>query len=285
MKNLGKFNFKRFILVNIGVFIMVCGLYFFLIPNNLAVGGASGLAMLINKVFPVLPIGLVLLGLNAILFVLGFLTIGRDFGGYTIYASIAMSMMLSVFEKFIPMNSPLSDDILINLIFGIFIQGFGMGIVLNQGASTGGTDIIAKIVDKYTKLSFGTGLIVSDGLITVGAALIYGINLGMYALLGVITNAVVIDKMLAGFENKFSVTISSREFEKINTFIIDELYRGTTIYAAEGGFSRQDRKILATVLDRDEYIKLREFIRKTDQKAFMYVSTISEVEGEGFTYE
>lgn len=285
MKNLFKFNFKRFILVNIGVFIMVCGLYFFLIPNNLAVGGASGLAMLINKVFPVLPIGLVLLGLNTILFILGFLTIGRDFGGYTIYASIAMSMILSVFEKFIPMSSPLSDDILINLIFGIFIQGFGMGIVLNQGASTGGTDIIAKIVDKYTKLSFGTGLIVSDGLITVGAVLIYGINLGMYALLGVITNAVVIDKMLAGFENKFSVTISSREFEKINSFIIEDLDRGTTIYAAEGGFSRQDRKILATVLDRDEYIKLREFIRRTDQKAFMYVSTISEVEGEGFTYE
>lgn len=278
------FNFKRFLLINLGILILVAGLYFFLIPNNLAVGGASGLAMLLNAVIPQIPVSIFLLATNIILFIAGFVTIGRDFGGYTIYASLAMSFMLNLFEKFIPMDGPLTDDLFINLIFGIFIQGFGMGIVLNQGASTGGTDIVAKIIDKYTKFSFGNGLIMSDGAITLGAAFIYGAELGMYALLGIIINAVVIDKMLAGFETQYIITVSSREWKAINQYILKDISRGTTIYTAEGGYSGKERKLIQTVLERDEYVQLREFVRKTDHHAFMYVSTVSEVEGQGFTW-
>ncbi|MDO5713819.1 MAG: YitT family protein [Tissierellia bacterium] len=278
------FNVKRFFLVNLGIFILVCGLYFFLIPNNLAVGGATGLAMLLNALVPKIPVSIFLFGINLLLFIAGFLTIGKDFGGYTIYASLAMSFMLNGFEKFIPIKGPLTDDLFINLIFGIFIQGFGMGIVLNQGASTGGTDIIAKMIDKYTRFTFGNGLIMGDGAITLGAAFIYGAELGMYALLGIIINAVVIDKMLAGFDMQYAITINSREWKAINTFILDDLFRGTTIYTAEGGFSGKERKMIQTVLDRDQYVLLREFVRNTDNHAFMYVNTVSEVEGEGFTW-
>lgn len=278
------FNFKRFFLINIGIFVMVCGLYFFLIPNNLAVGGASGLAMLLNAVIPKIPVSIFLLAINIVLFGAGFLSIGKDFGGYTIYASFAMSFMLNMFEKLIPMDGPFSDDLFINLIFGIFIQGFGMGIVLNQGASTGGTDIIAKIVDKYTKFSFGNGLIMSDGAITLGAAFIYGANLGMYALLGIIINALVIDKMLSGFDSQYQITITSKEWSSINQYILKDLNRGTTIYIAEGGYSGRERKMIQTVLDRDQYVLLREYVRGVDSHAFMYVSTVSEVEGEGFTW-
>lgn len=280
-----KFNLKRFFLVNVGLLILVAGLYFFLIPSNLAVGGASGIAMLLNAVIPKIPVSVFLLVVNIFLFALGFVTIGRDFGGYTIYASLAMSGMLRLFEHLFPMDGPLTDDLFINLIFGIFIQGIGMGIVLNQGASTGGTDIIAKIVDKYTRFTFGNGLIMSDGSVTLGAAFIYGPKLGMYALLGIIINALVIDKMLAGFDTQYAITVSSREWKAINDFIITDLYRGTTIYHAEGGYSGHERKMIHTVVDRQQYVLLREFVRKTDSRAFLYVSNVTEVEGEGFTYE
>lgn len=275
----------RFLLINLGVLIMTAGLYFFLVPNNLAVGGASGFAILINGIIPSIPIGVILLVVNIILFVIGFYFIGKDFGGLTIYSALLMSVLLAIFEKLIPLEQPISEDLFINLIFGIFIQGLGMGIVLNCGASTGGTDIIGKILEKYTNLSFGNGLILIDGLITLGALFVYGPTLGMYALLGVIINGVVIDKMLSGFNTLYSITIVSTAHEAINKFIIEELDRATTLYVAQGGYSKNRRVIVQTVVERRQYVSLREFIRNTDPKAFIYVSNVNEVEGEGFTYE
>ena len=280
------FNIKRFLLVNLGVVLVTIGLHFFLIPNSLAVGGTSGLSIELGHIFPFIPVSYILFALNMILVVLGFVTIGRDFGFYTVYASMSLGFFLWLLERTIPTIRPIVEgDIFINLVFGIIIQAIGIGVVVNQGASTGGTDILAKIIEKYTRFSFGNGLIMSDGVVTLIALLLYGPGLGMYALLGCFMNSFVIDKMIAGFDTKFYVTIVSEKTEIINEFILKEIERGSTIYEAMGGYTKRNRKILTSVVNKGDLIKLKEFIRKTDEKSFMYVSSVTEVEGEGFTYE
>ncbi len=280
------FNLKRFLFVNIGVILVAVGLHFFLVPNSLAVGGTSGLSIEINHLFPFIPVPYILTALNAILVVIGFIFIGADFGFYTVYASISLGVFLRILEVIVPLSGSIVEgDIFINLIFGIFIQAVGIGIVVNQGASTGGTDIVAKIVETYTRFSFGQGLIMSDGVVTVLAALLYGPKLGMYALLGAFINSTVIDRMIAGFDTKYHITIVTKKVEEINQFILVDLYRGSTLYEAKGGYQKEDRTIIVTVVNKSDYVKLKEFIRQTDKDAFMYVSNVTEVEGYGFTYE
>jgi len=279
-----KFNIKRFMLINLGLLIMTLGMYFFLIPSNLAVGGATGLAMILSYLIPSIPMGVILAALNIILFITAFIVLGKEFGGYTVYASLALSGMIGFFELVIPMTAPFTDDLFINLIFGILINGVGMGIVFNQNASTGGTDIIAKIINKYTHMDIGKSLLASDFFITIFAGLVFGARLGMYALLGIVINSLVIDKMIAGFNVKINMLIISAELDSINSYILSDIGRGTTIYHGEGGFSNEDKRIINTIVSRSEYIKIRDFVRNIDKKAFVSVSYVTEVEGEGFTY-
>lgn len=278
-------RFKRFLIVNLGNFIIAAGLHFFLAPDNLAAGGSSGLAILIATIFPNLSISVILFLINFILFAVGLATIGKVFGAYTIYSTFAMSFFLGILERFIPITNPITDDIFINLFFGILIQAIGVGFVINEGASTGGTDIIGKIIEKYSHMSFGFGLAISDGLITIGALILYGPKIAMYSLFGVFVNSLIVDRILAGFGSKFSLTVSSDCLDEINDFIIVKLYRGSTIYEAIGGYSNEQRKVLTTVVDRKDYIKLRNFINKIDPSAFIYVSQVSEVSGLGFTFD
>ena len=154
----------------------------------------------------------------------------------------ALSFYLRLLEDFIPVNKPLTDDLFLNVFFGILIQAIGIAFVLNEGASTGGTDIIGMIVKKYTRFSFGTGLAVSDGLITLGALIFHGPKIGLYSLFGVFINSIIIDKMLSGFDSKFSLTIYSTKIPEINEFILVDLFRGSTIYNAVGGYSNEPRQ-------------------------------------------
>lgn len=273
---------KNFIKINIGILTMAIGLYFFLIPANLAVGGVTGLGMVINSVFPKIPIGILMTIFNVILFFLGFLIFGNEFGGYTIYCSFLLSGTISILELFVPLSKPIVDDILLNLIFGIIIQGIGMAVVFTQNASTGGTDIVAKIINKFTHLEMGKALLLSDFLITLSAGLTFGVELGLYALLGIMINALVIDKVIAGFNTKINAVIISDESKNINNFIIDELERGTTIYKAVGGYSNRNKDIINVLLDKKEYIKLKKFVKTIDKEAFISISSAYEVLGEGF---
>ncbi|NMA49154.1 MAG: YitT family protein [Tissierellia bacterium] len=278
-----KFDFKKFMWINLGIIIMTIGLYYFLMPSKLAVGGATGAAMVLSYIIPV-PLGIILGVLNIILFITAFLILGKEFGGYTVYASLALSGMIAILEIITPMAKPFTDDLFINLIFGILISGVGMGIVFNHNASTGGTDIIAKIINKYTRMDIGKSLLVSDFFITLFAGLVFGARLGMYALLGIIINSFVIDRMIAGFNVKINMLIISKYFDDINSYILYDIGRGTTIYHASGGYSNDDKRIINTIASRSEYIKIRDFVKDIDDKAFISISYITEVEGEGFTY-
>ncbi len=278
-----KDNIKNFIQVNIGTFILALSLHFFLVPSRLIAGGASGFAMIMSTVTGV-PMSTIYLCVNIILIILGIITIGATFGVLTIYSSLICSGFLYILENYYPMKAPFSDDLFINLMFGIFISATGISLVLNSGASTGGSDIVGKIIEKYTPLSFGNGLIICDGCITATTFALYGVRIGMYCILGVFINSFFIDTMVAGFNKKYNVCITSDKIEEINEFILKSICRGSTIYMAKGGYSSEDKKILMSVLDKKQYILLRDFVKKIDKKAFLYVYSVSEIEGEGFTY-
>lgn len=274
---------KRVLLVSIGLLILTFGMHMFLIPANLAAGGTSGLGMVAGYYFPNVPIGIIIGIFNIVLLIISFIFIGREFGGLTVYSSILLSGFLLLFEWLVPLEKPLVDDLFINLVFGILISGVGMGIVFNQNSSTGGTDIIAKILNVFFHIEIGKGLLMADAIVVLLAAITFGLETGLYALLGVILNSFVIDAMIAGFTRKISVQVISNELEQINNYLQQEIVRGGTIFSAIGAFTGHDKPVLYTVLNRNEFIRLRTHIRKVDPNAFVIVSYIHEVEGEGFT--
>lgn len=275
-------TFKDYLIITIGTLILTFGLSVFLIPADLAVGGITGFSMIINKLFPVMSIGAVMLVSNVVLFVLGFLLIGKQFGAKTIYASLALSGMIWIFEKLAPLNGPIVEDTFLNLFFGILIGGIGLAIVFNQNASTGGTDIIAKIINRFFKFDIGKSLLIADFLIVLFAIQIYGLEPGLYAMFGVIMNAFLIDNLIEGMNNKINVRIISHRVDDIKTYIIKELDRGATIFKAEGAYSNSPVTIISTVLNRREFIKIKSYVKAIDDDAFVTVANVKEVIGEGF---
>lgn len=273
---------KEYMLITIGIILVGAGVYYFLVPNNLAAGGVSGLAIVINKFIPSIPVGLLMLFMNIILFIIAFIVIGSNFGAKTIYSSLGLSGVIWFFERFYPVKSPVTDDMLLNLIFGILIGGIGMGIVFNQNASTGGTDIIAKIINKFFHIDIGKSLLLSDFLITLAAGFTFGFKVGMYALLGVIINGFVIDEVIQGVTICKQVTIISEKGEEIKDYIMHELKRGVTLYEAKGAYTMEKKEVLMTIISRREFIRLREYIKDVDNRAFISVNNVHEVLGEGF---
>ncbi len=278
-------NIKRFIMVNLGCFIMALSLVIFMEPANLAVGGITGLSMIINHHFPSLDYGMLILFFNVILIIIAFIVIGKDFGGYTIYASIAISFMVSGLQKVFDVGVLFPNDLMITLIIGILMSGMGMGIVFYQNASTGGTDIVAKIINKYTQIEIGKSLFLADVLVCIGAAFTFSFKIGIYTFLGILINSIVIDRVIAGFEVKSQALIISKEHENIKKYIINELERGATCLAVTGGYSGESKTMINVVLSKREYIKLKQHVRELDPRAFITMHYTHEVLGEGFDLE
>ncbi|KFZ27580.1 MAG: hypothetical protein KQ78_00114 [Candidatus Izimaplasma bacterium HR2] len=277
-----KKNVKDFVSMNLGIIMVSSGMYFFLMPNTFATGGANGLAIIINHFLSFLPVGVLMILINIILFITAFISIGKAFGVKTIYASLAVSLLVLLFENVIPLSHPLSDDLLLELIFGILISGTGMGMVFNQNASTGGTDISAKILNKFFNIDLGRAVFLSDILITVMAGFIFGYKLSLYAMLGVLINSFVIDSIIRGFNLRKEVTIISEQSEDIKKYIISDLDRGVTVYRGEGGYSNNDLNIIVVIINKREFIRLRTYINKKDSNAFLTVKNTHEVYGYGF---
>ena len=277
-----KTKIREFMLINIGMFMVSAGLYFFLMPNNLATGGANGLAIVINKFTGGLSVGWMMIIINLILFVIAFIVIGKSFGGKSVYASFGVSGIIIIFQKFIPISNPLTGDIFLELIFGILISGIGMAIVFNQNASTGGTDILAKILNKFFHINLGKGVLMCDLIITLMAAFAFGIKLSLYAMLGVIINGFVIDNIIDGINMCKEVTIISEKSDKIRKYVREELDKTSTIYKGIGGFSDENKEVLVVIVGRRELITLKRFIKSVDNNAFITVNNIYKVFGYGF---
>ncbi|MCT4564916.1 MAG: YitT family protein [Maledivibacter sp.] len=274
---------KDYVIITIGVIIVALGLCFFLVPADLAVGGVTGFAMVINNIFPWLSIGHMMFIMNLILFIVAFILIGRQFGAKTIYASFALTGVVWIVDEFLPIYNPIVNDMILNLFFGILIQGIGMAIIFYQNASTGGTDIVAKILNKFFHIEIGKALLLSDFVITLLAGLTFGLELGLYALLGVMMNAFVIDNVIEGLDLKISISIISVYPDEIKEFINKDINRGATIYHAEGAYTNNSKTVITTVMNKKEFIRLKKFIKEKDKEAFVMASTVREVMGNGFS--
>ena len=208
--------------------------------------------------------------------------VGIHFGIKTIYASLMVSLSIWFLELIWPITQPITNDLLLELLMGILISGTGMGIVFIQGASTGGTDITAKIVHKLWGIDLGKAVFMFDAIIVMLAGVTYGFKMGLYAFLGVLLNGLIIDYVIAGINLKKEITIISEAYEAIKEFIITDLDRGFTVYYGKGGYSETEFQIIHVILNHSEFVKLRLFIKEHDQKAFVTAKATKEVYGNGF---
>ena len=277
---MGKDKVRDFSLITIGVLLGAISVVYFFEPNNITAGGITGLAIVINNYLPRIPIGAMTLIMDAVLYVIAFIIIGSKFGGKSIYSSIVLSAFIYILEKFFPFN--VTNDLMLATAFGTIISALGMAIVFNANASTGGTDIIAKILNKFMHIDIGKGLLIVDFFVTLLGAITFGINAGLYSLLAVIVNGFAIDKVIAGFNVCKEITIISYKNDVISKFILEELERGCTFIHGVGGFTGKDTTLLYTILGRSEFIKLKRFIAEVDKNAFITVGEVHEVMGEGF---
>ena len=218
---------------------------------------------------------------NVVLFAVAFMVIGGNFGGKTIYASLGLSVIMWIIEEYFSPYA-ITQDLIIATIFGTIISAFGMAIVFNNNSSTGGTDILAKILNKFFHLNIGTSLLIVDILITFGAAVTFGLDIGFYSMLSVIILGIAVDNFIDGFNASKEVMIMSDKVEEISKFILEELYRGCTYLKGEGAYTGQELKVIYSVLSRSDFIKLKMFIKDIDPKAFITVRASHEVLGEGF---
>ncbi|QHA90372.1 YitT family protein [Bacillus sp. N1-1] len=275
-------HIKTYLLITLGALGVATHVHFFLSPNSLATGGVSGLSILMNHLVPNLSVGMFMIILNAVLLLVGILFLGPKFGVKTIYASFALSLAVWAFERFIPVTEPFSQDILIQLIIGQCIAAAGMGLVFHQKASTGGTDIIAMILNKFFSMEVGKAVLVSDISIALFSVVLFGPEIGMYAIFGVILNGLVIDYTLQSFEAKKEIVIISKESEEIRSFIVEVIGKGATIHTARGAFTSDEKEVITTILGRKDLLKLKKHVGTVDQKAFITVHSMKEILGQDF---
>lgn len=285
MKRKTKRTIKRIIFIILGAFIMSLGSYFFLFAANIASGGVGGLALILTDVFPNMQIGFLIAVMNAILFVLGFMALGKEFGIFTLTGTAAYSLFSIIYDNLVPERGLILQDPLMNMLVGSALMGVGLALVFNQNASTGGTDILAKIISNYTSMGIGTAIMLADALVIILAAFIFGVELAIYGVISLFITSAIIDKVMTGFNTLIKMTIISKELEQINNYIICDLNRGTTLYQARGGYTKEDKEILVTIVGRSQYVKIKNFINRIDENAFVFVNSTNEVIGEGFTRE
>lgn len=275
-------DLKFFLLLNFGLFATAVGIAIFKTPNHFAFGGTSGVSIILSTLFPKWNVGAFMWLVNAVLVLLGFLFLGIKSMGWTIYSSFALSFYVSICEAVVPLSEPLTGDTFLELCFAVILPAVGSAIVFNVGASTGGTDIVAMILHKFTSLEIGRALMISDFGIVLIAAYLYGAKTGLYCILGMVLKCTVVDSAIESINLRKVCTIITQYPEKVEEFIIKVLKRSATEQQAFGAYTHHQEKVLMTVLTRAETARLRIFLRRIDPHAFMTIVNSSEIIGKGF---
>lgn len=274
MKSLN--SLKEFFIITFGALIVTAAVFFFLIPSQVSVGSISGLAMILGNVIP-LKLSVITFVLNAALLVIGFLLIGREFGVKTVYTSILLPVFLGVFEVLFPDNASFTGDAFLDMICYIFTVSIGLAILFKQNASSGGLDIIAKLLNKYLHMELGKAMALSGMCVALSSAFFYDKKLVVLSILGTYLNGLALDHFIFGMNLKKRVCIISRHQEEIREFILRRLGSGATIYQGFGAYDNQPKTEIITIVDKNEYSLLMNFISKTDPEAFVTVYTVNEI--------
>lgn len=272
---------REFFYITIGIILVSIGLEYFFFPNNIAAGGVSGFALVIQDAFNI-EAGTVMWICNIVLFIVAFIFIGGSFGTKSIYAAFGLSAILSAIEK-LGISYAVTDNLILATVFGSVFTALGGAIVFNQGASTGGTSITAKLLSKYLNMDIGKGLLTSDSFVIILAIYNFGVELGLFGLIAVYLSSSLIDKFIDGINSCKQVIVFTSNEEMVSKYIIKDIDRGCTVFDGRGGYTGNRNSVIFTVLDRRQFIKLKQFIKENDPKAFITVNEATEVLGKGFS--
>ncbi|WP_322200106.1 YitT family protein [Acutalibacter intestini] len=276
---------KKFLTINAGVFLLSLGVYFFKFPNNFTTGGVSGLSIILGRFIPnpILSPATMMSIINIFLLAVGFIFLSADFGFWTAYCSIMFSLETWVMEKIFPMEVPFTDQPLLELCFAIMLPAVGSALLFNNNASSGGTDIVAMILKKYTGLTeIGKALFVSDGLIALSSCFLFGMRTGLFSLLGLFLKAFVVDSVIESINLcKFFAIVTSKP-QEICDYIINDLGRSSTVIDAMGAYTHAGCKVVLIACRRGEAVHLRQKCKRIDPNCFMFITNTSEIIGKGF---
>ncbi len=285
LAKIGREGMKKFLIINAGVFLLSLGVYFFKFPNNFTTGGVSGIAIILGRLIPnpAISPATMMSVINIALLVVGFIFLGRDFGFWTAYCSIMFSFETWLFEKIFPMDRPFTDQPLLELCFAIMLPAVGSALLFNSNASSGGTDIVAMILKKYASITdIGKALFVSDGLIALSACFIFGMQTGLFSLLGLFLKAFVVDSVIESINLcKFFAIVTSKP-QEICEYIIQDMNRSSTVIDAMGAYTHAGCKVVLIACRRGEAVRLRQKCKTIDPKCFMFITNTSEIIGKGF---
>ena len=258
--------FKEYLIVTVGTGLIAFAVYFFMIPSNVITGSLSGVSIVLAHFIPI-PMSVLMFGLNMILLGIGFLFLGKEFGAKTVYSSIMMPIFLYLFEMYFPNNASLTEDFLIDTICYLLIVSIGQALLFHINASSGGIDIVAKLMNKFLYIDLGTAISIAGVCVAISAILISDQKHMILGILATYANGIVLDNYINGFNRRKRVCILSEKYEAIQNFIVQDLKRGVTLYEAVGGFHHEKKVELITILTRSEYAALTQFLHQTDQNA------------------
>lgn len=273
---------KEFFLMTLGTSIGAMGSHLFKFPNNFSTGGVTGLSVILSRLFPAFSSADYAAVINLFFLVLGFLLLGRGFGIRTVYCSLLFSGLLKGLELLFPLSSPLTNAPMLELFFAVMLPALGVAILFNLSASTGGTEIAAMILKKYTTMDTGMALLCCDVLVAAAALVIFGVETGLYSILGLLIKSVMVDGVMESLNRKKSFFVITHRPEIACSYITYTLKRGATTWEAEGAFTHQHSTVILTVLSRSQAVALRRFLREEDPSAFIVVANSSEIFGKGF---
>ena len=271
---------KEYLLTTIGVALTAIALEYFFFPCDIAAGGVSGIGLVVNKVSG-LDTSIVVLVLNILLFILAFIVLGKSFGAKSIYATVMLSVFMWIIEKILKPGI-LTENMFLASVFGSILLGMGAAIVFHQGASTGGTSIIAAIISKFTPIGIGISVLLTDSFVCLLAISVFGVDKGLFGFFSVILIGLIIDKFIDGFNTCKQVFIITSKEKEIVNHIIKNIDRGCTVINGNGGYTGSDVKIIYTVLNSNQFIALKKHVKEIDPAAFLTVNDSTEVLGEGF---
>lgn len=269
---------KEYAIVTVGTFLVSAAIFFFMIPSKIAVGSISGLSVMLSHVVPI-PVSAWMLLFNAVLLVIGFLLLGREFGAKTVYSSILAPIFQYMFELGFPNLKSLTGDVVVDTICYLLVVAIGQALLFRINASSGGMDIIAKILNKYAHFELGTAMTLGGMCVAVSGFLVYETPSVIVGILATYGNGIILDNFINGFNRRKRVCILSDKYEQIQEFIVTKLNRGVTLYQAVGGFKKSEKIEIVTIMARNEYAILMNYLREVDENAFVTVSTVNEVVG------
>ena len=267
---------KETIILTFATAIIACAVFFFLMPSNAAVSSISGLAIVLNQVLP-LSVATISLGLNVVLLIIGFITCGKEFGAKTVYTSILLPIMLGVLEKVFPENVSFTGDAALDVVAYIFFVSIGLMILFNRNASSGGLDIVAKIMNKYLRMDIGQAMSLAGMCIALSSAFVFDKKVVVLSILGTYFNGMILDHFIFGQNMKKRVCIITKKQKEVTDFILHTLHSGATLYEAKGAFNGDVHEEIITIVDKEEYQKLMNYLLECDPQAFVTVYAVNEV--------